>query len=223
MIAFLGRTYYLHATTANWQQVPAQVMSWDLKHVRSGKSTQTKLIIQYRYQFNGQTYQGDRPDFSMGADNFSGVRRSRQISDIQANQLKVFVDPQNPAESVMDRSLPIQQVAFVIFFLFFPCGLGTAFGWGLFLQAISRVTALNTDRWYMPGLGLLHGLPALYPLIFATRELSSGSIVVLLLFTAIFGWSLIEMLRRLLNPRRGTIHLSEPKPAKPLHQTLKKR
>lgn len=220
MIAFLGRTYYLHAATASWVQVPAQVLDWDLKQNQSRKHrTQTRLVVNYRYDFEGKSYLGDRIDFSIGSDNFSGSRRSRQMTALKSNQLRVFVNPAQPDDSVMDRSLPAQQVAFAVFFLFFPCGLGTAFGLSSVLQLITRLSGLSMDRWVMPSLGLLHGLPALYPLTFAWRELSPGSGLVLVLFGCVGLWSLIEILLRVRNPERGGVKFSELKPVKPLRRT----
>lgn len=219
LIGGLGHTYYLHATSAHWLQVPAQLVDWDLQRRSTSRVQQTKLVVTYAYQFQGQTYQGQRLDFSLGADNFSGARRSRQLKALKSDDLKVYLNPAKPSESVLDRSLPAQQVAFATFFLFFPCGLGTVAILGFGLHAFSKVTGIVTDRWYMPVLGTLHGLPVLYPFLFARSELSPGSSLVLAGFGILLLISLTEIIRRLLNPERGKSLMKALPQAKPVYRS----
>jgi len=202
MLGFLGRSVYLHFQAAHWKTVQAEILKWDLVQGSSKKSN-AKLVAHYRYTFQNQVYTNTQLDFSVGADNFSGGRRRRQMDLLRQTPAQVFVNPANPAESVLDRSLPVQQVAFALFFLIFPCGLGTVFSLSYLLQFVQHVSGLQAQRFVFPILGLLHSLPAPYALLVESPDRGWGSGLILSLFSLLLVYSLFEFAWRIRDPQRG--------------------
>lgn len=200
---FLGATCWQYQQAQSWPAVVAQDLEWDLKSNRVQRSTTTRLVVSYRYQYQGQNYMGHRLDMSLGSDNFSGARRRRLIENLRAQAPSVYVNPRNPAESLLDRTLPTPQLAFALVFLLFPCGLGTVFGVSLLLQGLQRLSGRETSRWLFPCLGILHGGFAPYIGWFGAPDRGPGSTLILLLFTLLAGYSLYEFGRRLWQPQRG--------------------
>jgi hypothetical protein len=207
---FLAVTYRNHHVARSWVAVPARVLSVEMRRTRSssgvrpGATTWNQhLETSYRYVFNGSEQTGNRVDFSFGADNFSGKRRAQQLSLLHAGTVEVFVDPGNPSASVLDRSLPANQVAFALIFLLFPCGVGTAFISGMVVHGLDELGWNGPSRYLLPLLGLLHGAPALYPLFFAPGSLGIFAWLVVLALTALCGYSLRGIWRRMSDPSVG--------------------
>lgn len=217
---WLATLYRQHATAKVWQALPAKVLSWDLKSNDNMDSDHEKLVVTYQYELQGQSFTGSRLDFSIGADNFSGKRRKRQMQQLQAEQLTVYVNPEAPSEAVIDRSLPVEQVSFAVFFLFFPCGVGTAFLMGGLLWILQKGLKWETDRFYLPLFAVLHALPAIYPLFFAFQDLGFFSFLILTLFVLVGMYGLLELLWRLKNPLRGATSYKPLPKIKPLKRLL---
>jgi hypothetical protein len=206
----IGSMFTNHYQARGWVETPAIILDSDLHTTRSGgvgirsrPTYNSKVTASYSYVFNGREYTGSRVDFSIGADNFGDARRSIQMERLRSGSSTVFVNPYNPAESVFDRSLPGSQTAFFLFFLLFPCGLGTAWIFGLLFRGLSMAGATWTDRFLLPALGLFHGAPALYPAIFATDAFGIVGWIVLALFLALFSYSIWEVFRRIRDPAIG--------------------
>jgi hypothetical protein len=202
LMGFLGRSVYLHLQAAQWKPVQAEVLTWDLVYGK-GKKSNSKLVAEYRYTFQNQVYTNSQLDFSVGSDNFSGGRRRRQMDLLRQTPAQVFVNPANPAESVLDRSLPVQQMAFGLVFLVFPCGLGTVFILSYLLQFIQYVSGQQTTRFVFPLLGILHSLLAPYALLVESPDRGFGSGLILFLFSLLLAYSLFELVWRIINPQRG--------------------
>jgi hypothetical protein len=210
IIWFLAVTYHNHHAARSWVAVPARVLSVEMHRTRSSSSARPgstiwneRLEASYRYVFKGTEQTGSRVDFSFGADNFSGKRRAQQLSLLRADTVEVFVDPGDPAESVLDRSLPANQVIFALIFLLFPCGVGTAFISGMLVHGLDKLGWSEPSRYFLPLLGLLHGAPALYPLIFAPGSLGLFGWLVVLALTTLCGYSLLGIWRRMSDPSVG--------------------
>ncbi len=121
-----------------------------------------RLTATYTYTMDGQTYTGSQVDFSDGhADNFSSERKARQQEMLAATPLSVYVDPQHPAQSVIDRSLPSEQVLFFTFFLLFPCGFAVYIMIGTLMLPFKRWRKLTS-----PLSGIFHGGMAFWILVF---------------------------------------------------------
>lgn len=207
IIWFIADTYISHFAARSWVPAEAKVLDFGVKSSRSGtgaKATlQSRLKVSYEYVHEGIRYTGDRTDFSRGSDNFSGKRISAQMKALRSGEVSVYVNPLNPSESVFDRSLPGPQIAFAIFFLFFPCGLGTACIMGALSFILGKIRLRFFERFMMPVLGMIHGSPAVYPIIFDPGAFTLGSWMILIFFSVIFVWSLWAFVRRLFDPTLG--------------------
>lgn len=210
IVWFLGATCSRHFAARTWAEVPAAVQNFDIRTSRSRSTSssmptiQSRLTALYTYDFEGTSYTGDRLDFSFGSDNFSGARRSEQLARLRSGQITVFVDPGDPRISVFDRRLPGGQVVFAMIFLLFPCGLGTVFVIGTLTALPARLGLANWDRFMMPLIGIFHGAPALYPLLFDPASIGPFGWVVLVAFTGLFAVSLRSLGRRIKDPSIGS-------------------
>lgn len=121
-----------------------------------------RLTASYSYTVDGQTYQGTRIDFSDGqADNFSSERKSKQQELLSQVPLTVYINPQNPKESVIDPSLPAEQALFRTFFLLFPCGFAVYIMIATLMLPLKRWRKLST-----PVTGIFLGGLAFWLLVF---------------------------------------------------------
>lgn len=202
---WLVTTFSLHHAARNWVAVEAQVLDFDLHHSSStgakGRTTrQSRLSASYTYSYEGLPYQGDRVDFSFGADNFSGKRRSEQMRQLRRGTVTVYVDPTQPQQSVFDRRLPGGQVTFGLIFLLFPCGIGTAFLTFGPAYLLKKLGLQGIDKFSPALLGIFHGGFALYPAWFAPGDFGVFGWLVLLAFLALLGLSLWSLLRNLRHP-----------------------
>lgn len=212
---FLGHTFSRHYEALTWAAVPAEVKNYDLRKSSSRRPgstvtiNQERLVASYTYTYHDKTYTGERVDFSFGSDNFSGSRRSEQIAALRSGKITVFVNPENPQDSVFDRSLPLGQVLFAIVFLLFPCGVGTAFSIGMLTAGLSKLGLTSLERYYLPFLGILHSVPALYPLYYAHESFGFGSWIIVLSFLALLAFSLRSLWRCIQDPSIGAPNWSE--------------
>lgn len=199
--------YALHFSARHWEKIPAQVQTWNLKRISSGSgrnhTTTEKLVVLYRYRYQGKSYTNDRLDLSLGSDNFSGQRRAEQLARLRQPQVSVWVNPNNPQQSLLDRSLPAAQVSFLILFLFLPCGLGTICIFSGFIKVWNYFSGRDHDRFLIPLWGSFHGAVTFYPLLFAFQDLSFMQLLILIPFALMGGWCLTELIRRLGDPARG--------------------
>lgn len=202
-----------HHAARSWVAVPvtiddAQIIDSRSSGISPARSTiNSRLKATYRYTFKGTDYTGSKVDFSFGSDNFAGTRRSRQMKLLRSASPTVFVNPANPVQSVLDRSLPIEQVNFAVIFLFFPCGLGTMMmlGWSSALAA--KLGLQWPNRFLFPIFGLIHTLPAFYAPLFATAEIGLFGWVLVMIASVILLISLRAFWRRLKDPTIDTPHM----------------
>lgn len=93
----------------SWQPVPAQVeLAFVQNHPASRWRTAYTVAVRYRYQFEGRRYEGTRASISARPDNIGDFqqRLGRRLQDARhtGSSIPVWVNPQNPAESIVDRS-----------------------------------------------------------------------------------------------------------------------
>lgn len=194
--------YQLHlfrllSESQRWVATPAIVLHVEQKTVRSNgagglrERPMARIKTRYRYNWNGRIFEGDRLEFSRAADNFSGSRRSRQLRTLDEWNQQVFVNPRNPAESVYDRSAPIEQIAFGSFFILMPCAPGI-----LFLLSLPGKLAARIFGKGHAGTGMIQtfgswlklsvfAVSPLYALLFLTDSLTLGSAAIFILVLGI--------------------------------------
>jgi hypothetical protein len=205
---FLLTSFSNHRAARTWVPVRAVVEDAGIHTSRTSPGTgrpirSSRIRASYAYEYGGKRYAGSRVDFGLGSDNFSGDRRARQMAMLRGSEVVAWVDPADPARSVIDRSLPFEQTMFSTIFLLFPCGLGTLFTVGWIGAILEKLGLAGAPRFVFPLLGVLHGAPAFYPALFAPGEIGPLGWVGTLLFCALGAWGAGELVRRLLDGERG--------------------
>lgn len=100
----------------NWKEVNAEVLNYEI--IKSRKKTSNIAIkANYKYEINNQVYTNSKIDFSFISININKKRINKQIEYIQNKNIKIYVNPKNPEESVIDRSIPIEELNFTTIFL----------------------------------------------------------------------------------------------------------
>jgi len=159
-IYFNGYRKWIFAQS--WVETPCWIETTELVATRGQKSTSYKTVATYRYDFEGQTYRGDSVSLYFGSDNIGSFQKDayRELSKYsetvpaKRNRAKglpatkrqtaprpfrCYVNPREPSESVIYRTLRWPMQAFMaIFALTFPAvGAGLALG-GALLRKHSR-------------------------------------------------------------------------------------
>lgn len=122
-------TLYQHVRSSDWVQVPATLESVSLDRHRGDNSYTYSVSASYRYSINGHNYYNTRVGYDMGSDNIGDyhddlVWRLERARD--AGRLRVWVNPEDPAESQLVRDLRWKKIGFTLLFgfIFFAVGLG---------------------------------------------------------------------------------------------------
>jgi len=122
------------ARMQHWVPVPAEVLKLDLKSNHSDNSTTWKVIARFRYEYAGRSYTGDRVGIADGGSDNVGSWQRDTWSRLKGNKyVTLWVNPDDPSESVFDRDLRWGLVGFMMIFVIVFGGLGA-----LILRAINR-------------------------------------------------------------------------------------
>ena len=117
---------YDWARMQTWHSVPAQVEAATLQSQKSSKgSTSYSVSTHYRYQVDGVEYTGSRASLTTRADNIGSFQEQLghrlQGAERTGEPVTVWVNPAQPTESIVDRSLRPGLLALQL-------GLALAFG-----------------------------------------------------------------------------------------------
>jgi hypothetical protein len=112
----------------NWVPVEAQLIAGGYETHSGDDSYTYEAYAQYSYTVDGQRYVGNRVSIAGGADNVGDYQQEtgRRLSNSLARgeTITVFVNAQNPADAVIDRSVRWALVGFKSIFLFTFGGVG---------------------------------------------------------------------------------------------------
>jgi hypothetical protein len=150
---FAGFANWWQART--WEEVPCWIESAELKTSRGDDSNTYQATASYRYRYAGKMWQSDKVSLESGSDNIGKFQQSAH-RELSRHVLKApttpemdpaaapptfrcYVNPANPSEAVLYRTLRWEMQAFkAVFALTFPAvGAGLVFG-GLIGAGISR-------------------------------------------------------------------------------------
>ena len=114
----------------SWAQVDAKLHRAGYERHSGDDSDTYEAYAEYTYSYGGQYYTNDRVAIARGADNIGdyqtdlGQRLSGALS--RGEDILVYVNPDYPAESIVDRSLRWGLLGFksIFFFVFGGAGLG---------------------------------------------------------------------------------------------------
>jgi hypothetical protein len=112
----------------DWVQTEAHLTRGGYETHSGDDATTYKAFASYQYAFDGQQYQGDRVSLSAGADNIGSyqldIGRNLQNAQAAGKNILVYVDPQHPANAVIDRGVRWGLLGFKAIFLFVFGGVG---------------------------------------------------------------------------------------------------
>ena len=89
-----------------WVETPCTITSANVETHDGDDGDTYSIEVSFRYQFDGQEYGGNRYDFSIGS---TSGRSGKQkiVTDLRRNRESLcFVNPDQPSESVLRRSIP---------------------------------------------------------------------------------------------------------------------
>ena len=128
-ILFAGIAPALFALdTMTWQETPCQILTAHLDESDSDDGTKYRADFTYSYQFDGKKYVG-------GRDSVTETFRRRNVARKLLRSLPVgtetvcYVDPNDPSESVLDRSFPVGHVLGLSLFGMMFGGFGSLFAY----------------------------------------------------------------------------------------------
>jgi hypothetical protein len=124
-----------HSAVQTWVEVPTTIKTVELKEKRGNKGKTTyQAAATYTYEFNGNPYNGDRVSLQGGSDNFGSFQR-RAYDELKRHHdsrqpFRAYVNPDDPAESILYRHLRWELMAFFSIFatVFGAAGLGMMAG-----------------------------------------------------------------------------------------------
>lgn len=112
----------------NWQPVSAKIMSLELVTSTGDNSTSYGVKGSYQYQYQGNSYQSNQISFYPGTDNIGSYQKDLhwKLQRARNNQKNVtaYVNPDEPSESVLDRTMRWGMLGFQSIFLFVFGGVG---------------------------------------------------------------------------------------------------
>lgn len=115
-----------------WSQVPAEVEALELKTNHSDDSTTYQVIARFRYDYKGQHYSGSRVGIADGGSDNIGDWHSDTWQRLGSDdRIHVWVNPENPTESVYDRELRWGLLGFKMIFVIVFGGFGAGMLWYL--------------------------------------------------------------------------------------------
>ena len=105
----------------SWPQTDAYLLHVSLDEHRGDDSTTYEAQARYRYEFNGNTYEGERVAIMGGADNIGDFQQnlSRELIRAQRAQrpVTVWVNPDDPADAVLNREMRWELFGFKMIFV----------------------------------------------------------------------------------------------------------
>ncbi len=112
----------------SWIQTEAHLIRGGYETHSGDDSDTYEAFATYSYSVDGRQYQGDRISLSSGGDNIGSYQedfgRSLRSAASSDESILVFVDPQNPSNSIIDRGVRWGLTGFKSIFLFVFGGVG---------------------------------------------------------------------------------------------------
>jgi len=113
---------------SGWVPVKATLTRGGYETHSGDDSNTYEAFADYVYDFQGRSYSGSRVSLSSGADNIgdyqTDIGRNLQRTSASGERMLIYVDPDNPAESIIDRGIRWGLMGFKSIFLFVFGGVG---------------------------------------------------------------------------------------------------
>ena len=133
----IGSECFEAVAMRDWQPVSATLLTAGYSTHRGDDSTSYKAYATYEYRYGGTRYQGSRVGLSSGSDNIGDYQQDTgnalAAALARGEPVTVYVDPEQPFESIIDRSPRWGLMAFKSVFVLLFGGFGYALLIGSFL------------------------------------------------------------------------------------------
>jgi Protein of unknown function (DUF3592) len=123
LFAYQLRTFYEIKQAQSWVTQSAQLTR---SEIVATKKNANIYHIDYKYEYKGKTYHGDKVNYSLGEHTVTVPLQSQKIENLKEG-FTILIDPNNPEKSMVDNTVPIKTIAFNSTFIIFPCFVGIAF------------------------------------------------------------------------------------------------
>ncbi len=128
MLWSIGSTLHDAWQMRDWVQVEATLYSGGYE-TRSGDDSDTyEAYAEYGYEFQLQKYTGNRVGIASGGDNIGDyqqdIGRNLQAAHARGETILVYVDPQDPSQSIIDRGVRWGLMGFKSIFVIVFGGVG---------------------------------------------------------------------------------------------------
>ena len=152
MGGWLGMDIVNWSRVQGWMEVPAEVVSCELKVNSGSDSTTYQARGTYRYELEGVAYTGNRIGLNDTADNMGSWQHDRhqELKTAMANNrpIQVKVNPQNPHESYYCPDLRVSMVMVKLVFLLAFGGIGIAVATaGLWSKKITKRVSVQKKKY----------------------------------------------------------------------------
>jgi hypothetical protein len=101
------RPFLLSEASAHWVETPCEILSSELQRHSSSDGDTYRVLIRYRYTWQGRELESQRYDFTAGASNIGVERMHAAIAAHPPGHRTVcYVDPAEPESAVLARGTP---------------------------------------------------------------------------------------------------------------------
>lgn len=131
----IGSNIYDWQRMKSWEPVQAKIISGGVKESSSSEGGNTyAAVAEYEYDFAMQKRKGTRTAISGGSDNIVRFNEDlgHQIERARGRTMQIYVNPENPDESIINRDIRWGMIGFKAVFLFAFGGVGLAMVLGSF-------------------------------------------------------------------------------------------
>ena len=112
----------------SWIEVPATIIASDLETHHSDDSTTYRVTARYQYDYQGQSYTGQRVTMHSGSDNLGSFHQDThkllQRHQSTGEPFRCYVNPDDPSESILFRNPRWINLFFYMIFVLVFGGVG---------------------------------------------------------------------------------------------------
>lgn len=128
MLWSIGSTFYDTLRMQSWAQIEARLVRGGYA-THSGSDADTYVAYaEYTYSYGGERFKGNRVSLSSSGDNLGEYQRDMgrrlQGAAAKGGHILVYVNPERPSESIIDREVRWGLIGFKSIFLFVFGGFG---------------------------------------------------------------------------------------------------
>ena len=128
MLWSVSSTLYDAWQMEDWAQVEATLTAAGYETHSGDDSLTFEAYARYNYEYEGRRYSGDRVGIASGADNIGGyqqeIGRNLQSAHSNGERILVYVDPEEPSQSIIDRGVRWGLISFKMIFVIVFGGVG---------------------------------------------------------------------------------------------------